>query len=190
MWSVELINPHATKLIARICLLLLPRLLCLLFWSQKTSSPVVQAGLQFAVLNWNSWSSCRHLPIVGMTGVYHCALPVCFIFSILQWNWKRILRERRAQLLHARVVVLMVRSQHFSLAAECLMALLDLNTRERVGSSRWEREPSPHSGETLSRKVSRLVYLMYHWSWMWSLGLRVSGLDIIVSQRLWKLRGA
>lgn len=133
---MELINPHATKLIARICLLLLPRLLFLLFWSQKTSSPVIQAGLQFAVLNWNSWSSCRHLPIVGMTGVYHCALPVCFIFSILQWNWKRILRERRAQPLHTRAVVLMVRSQHFSLAAECLMALLDLNTRERVGSSR------------------------------------------------------
>lgn len=31
---------------------------------------------------------------------------------------------------------------------------------------------------------------MYHWSWMWSLGFRVSGLDITVSQRLWKLRGA
>lgn len=108
----------------------------LLFWSQKISSPVVQAGLQFSVLNWNSWSSCLHLPIVGMTGVCHYALPVCFIFSILQWNWKRILSERRAQPLHARVVVLIVRSQHFSLAAECLMALLDLNTRKRIGSSR------------------------------------------------------
>lgn len=136
---MELINPHATKLVARICLLLLLRLLFLLFWSQKISSPVVQAGLQFSVLNWNSWSSCLHLPIVGMTGVCHYALPVCFIFSILQWSWKRILSERRAQPLHARVVVLMVRSHHFSLAAECLMALLDLNTRERIGSSRGER---------------------------------------------------
>lgn len=34
------------------------------------------------------------------------------------------------------------------------------------------------------------VCLMYHWNWMCSLCLRVSGLDIIASQRLWKLRGA